>query len=138
MRAKTKKNLIIQLILIAILLPVLFVWNPGKSGRILKPVFMGVAAVLYVLIDRVWKWKEADEDEKPLWFEEKKTKQKASQQEEEELTIEEPTLDPVFLAKAEEQAKADRRSNMWLLAVSIAILLVMIGATIYHVTNPNF
>lgn len=70
MRAKTKKDLVIQAIIGALIVYVLFIWHPDYHYKgVIKIVATVLAAMLYGVINKLWKWKEADEDDEPLWYE---------------------------------------------------------------------
>jgi len=65
MRAKDKKRSIIIFLAAAIAFPILMIWNPGfeRPYNYLFCVFI-VSALIHI-IDKIWKWEEADSDKQP-------------------------------------------------------------------------
>ena len=149
MRAKTKKNLILQLVVIAIILPLLIWWHPvGPYRVIIKWGAIALAGVLYAVLDSFWKWKAADEDEKPLWFEKKtKNDENTEQPEESEKSIETEaeveTQAGIISNNAESStSSADNnedkdRTNFWLIVLISALALLMILAVILVINRKS-
>ena len=123
MRAKTKKDLILQLIIVAIILPLIIWWHPtGPYRVVIKWGAIGLSSLLYFVLNQLWKWKEADEDETPLWYEKK-------QQQTEDTTKEKKAVEPaaaIPAAQMEEINQRDRHANRWLLLIFIALAALMV------------
>ncbi len=123
MRAKTKKDLILQLIIVAIILPFIIWWHPtGPYRVVIKWCAIGLSSLLYFVLNRLWKWKEADEDETPLWYE-KKQKQ-VEDKAKEQKTVESVTALPA--SQVEEINQRDRHTNRWLVIIFVALAALMV------------
>ncbi|MCR4612783.1 MAG: hypothetical protein K5778_02140 [Bacteroidaceae bacterium] len=133
MRAKTKKDLILQLIIVAIILPLIFWWHPtGEYRFIFKWGAIILSSLLYFVLNRVWKWKEADEDEKPLWYEKKQRSlwEHHSSNEEKPMPNAEKAAIATVTKKEQdieaERYRRDRRNNLWLIVAFAALALLMV------------
>lgn len=132
MRAKTKKDLILQLIIVAIILPLIIWWHPtGQYRVIIKWGAIALSSVLYFVLNNLWKWKEADEDEQPLWYEKQKTKDEEKltgpKQVEKEPMASKSSESEVVLSAAQIEAinKRDRLSNRLIIVILVALAALM-------------
>lgn len=123
MRAKTKKDLILQLIIVAIVLPLIIWWHPtGPYRVVVKWGALALSGVLYFLLNYLWKWKEADEDETPLWYEKKEKQEKSINEKPKDMEVVKTVQPTVNHA---EITKKDKRNNQWLIVVSVALAVLM-------------
>ena len=132
MRAKTKKDLIIQGIVGALIVYVLFLWHPDTQYRtIIKGIGTVLGALMYGVINKLWKWKEADEDDTPLWWEtSKQSEATVSEEVEDNESLAEPVRSDDVEAQ-KHQLHADRNWNMWVFGVLLAIA-VLFAILMFH------